>query len=95
MTRKIAQRDTHARLDDLKAVLGKLDIEIEYSDLSDNEISIQSGYCKLRGKKMIFLDTNLPPEIQESVLLKIMRDFDLDDIYAASWIREHYESKDT
>ena len=93
MTRKIAQRDTHARLEDLRAVLEKLYIEIERSDLSDNEISIQSGYCKLRGGKIIFLDKNLPLEIQETVLLKIMRNFDLDDIYIASWIREHYERK--
>ena len=42
---------------------------------------------------MIFLDKNLPLEIQETVLLNIMRNFDLDDVYAASWIREHYERK--
>ena len=91
MPREIAQRDDHAKMDDLKAVLEKLSIEIEYSDLFDNEVSIQSGYCKLKGKKMIILDKNLPAEIQVSVLLKIMRNFNLDDVYAASWIREHFE----
>lgn len=92
MPGEIAQRDDHAKMDDLKAVLEKLSIEIEYSDLFDNDVSIQSGYCKLKGRKMIILDKNLPPEIQVSVLLKIMRDFDLEDIYVASWIREHFES---
>lgn len=92
MPGEIAQRDDHAKMDDLKAVLEKLSIEIEYSDLFDNDVSIQSGYCKLKGRKMIILDKNLPTEIQVSVLLKIMRDFDLEDIYVASWIREHFES---
>jgi len=87
-----ALRHLEATKKKIKAVLDKLSIEIEYSDLFDNDVSIQSGYCKLKGRKMIILDKNLPPEIQVSVLLKIMRDFDLEDIYVASWIREHFES---
>jgi hypothetical protein len=92
MTNKIVSNDTLSRLDDLIAVTEKLSIEIEYSNLSDNEISVQSGYCKYNGQEIIILDKSLPPEFQISIILKILRNFNLDDIYVASWIREHFES---
>ena len=93
MANKLAANDTFARLEDLIAVTEKLSIEIEYSNLSDNEIAVQSGYCKYNGRQIIILDKNLPPEFQISIILKILRNFNLDDIYVASWIREHFESE--
>ena len=93
MSGKIAHKDSHARLEDLVAATEKLSISIEYSNLSDNDIAVQSGYCKFKGKKMIILDKNLPPEFQISIILKIIRNFNLDNIYIASWIRERFESE--
>ncbi|MGV7220071.1 MAG: hypothetical protein ACQ9MH_00950 [Nitrospinales bacterium] len=93
MANKIVQNDAYSRLEDLVAVTEKLSIEIEYSNLSDNEIAVQSGYCKYKGQEMIILDKNLPPEFQVSIILKILKNFNLDDIYVASWIREHFESE--
>ena len=93
MVNKIAKDDTCTRLEDLKAVTEKLSIEIEYSNLSDNEIAVQSGYCKYNGKEIIILDKSLPLEFQVSIILKILRNFNLDDIYVALWIREYFESE--
>ena len=45
--------DPHAKLEDLRMVAEKLAIEVIFSDLSNNEVSIHSGYCKLKDKKMI------------------------------------------
>lgn len=92
MPRKTVHGDAHARLEDLIAAAEKLSMEIEYSDLSDNDISVQSGYCKVKGQKMIILDKNLPPEMQSAIMLKILGNFNLENIYIASWIREHFES---
>jgi hypothetical protein len=93
MANKIAINNTSSRLEDLIAITEKLSIEIEYSNLSDNEIAVQSGYCKYNGKEIIILDKNLPLEFQISIILKILGNFNLDDIYIASWIREHFESE--
>ena len=41
---------------------------------------------------MIILDKNLPTEFQIATMLKILGNFNLDNIYIASWIREHFES---
>ena len=92
MPGKTAHRDPYARIADLKAVAESLSIDIEFSDLSDNDVAVQSGYCKINGQETIILDKNLPPEMQAAVLLKILGDFNLDDTYIASWIREHFES---
>ena len=81
----------HAQLDDLKSVAASCSIEIEISNLADEELSIQSGLCKIKGKHLIILDKKLEAEAQVDVLLKALTNFDLETIYVPSWIRERLE----
>ncbi len=81
-----------SRLEDLKDTARKLSIEILFTDLSDPEIPTQSGYCKVRGEELIVIDKRLSTQHQIDVLLSIFQQFDLDDVYIASWIREHLEN---
>ena len=83
---------TLSRLEDLKNLARKLSIEILFANLSDPEIPTQSGYCKVRGEKLIVVDKRLSIHHQIEVLLNIFQQFDLDDIYIASWIRERLEN---
>ena len=83
---------TLSRLEDLKDTARKLSIEILFTDLSDLEIPAQSGYCKIRGEEWIVIDKRLSAQRQVEVLLNILQQFDLDDVYIASWIREHLEN---
>ncbi len=84
-------QDVEKKIEDLKSVTGKLAIEIEITDLNDQEFQIQSGYCKMNGKDLILLDKNLSLQEQAEVRLKTLKNFDLENIYVASWIREHLE----
>ncbi|HIJ50423.1 MAG TPA: hypothetical protein HPP54_05110 [Nitrospinae bacterium] len=84
-------QDIENKIEDLKSVTGKLAIAIEITDLNDQEFQIQSGYCKMNGENLIFLDKNLSLQEQAEVILKTLKNFDLEDIYVASWIREHLE----
>ena len=84
-------QDVENKIEDLKSVTGKLAIEIEITDLNDQEFQIQSGYCKMKGKDLILLDKNLSLQEQAEVILKTLKNFDLENIYVASWIREHLE----
>jgi hypothetical protein len=84
-------QDVENKIEDLKLVTGKLAISIEITDLNDQEFQIQSGYCKMNGKDLIFLDKNLSLQEQAEVILKTLKNFDLESIYVASWIREHLE----
>ena len=84
-------QDVENKIEDLKSVTGKLAIEIEITNLNDQEFQIQSGYCKMNGKDLILLDKNLSLQEQAEVILKTLKNFDLENIYVASWIREHLE----
>ena len=83
--------DTHARLEDLKAVAEKLSIEIETGNFADDDFPIQSGFCRVKGKNLIILDKKLNPESQEEIILEALENFDLETIYVPSWIRERLE----
>ena len=84
--------DLQSKLDDLRTVTEKLSIEIQYSNLFDNEFSIQSGYCKLDGRDLIILDKTLTYTMQVDIILHVLRKFDLENIFVAPWIREQLES---
>ena len=83
--------DVKSRLQDLKSVAEKLAIEIEVVDFNNQEFQIQSGYCKMNGKDLILLDKNISLQEQSEILLQTLKNFDLEDIYVASWIREFIE----
>ena len=83
--------DVKSRLQDLKSVAEKLAIEIEIVNLNNQEFQMQSGYCKMNGKDLILLDKNISLQEQSEILLQTLKNFDLEDIYVASWIRELIE----
>ena len=84
--------DALSQLEDLKEAAGKLSIEVVTDNLFDSEISIQSGYCKVKGKDMIILDKQLTPAEQAEVILQTLQRFELETIYLPSWIRERIET---
>ena len=86
--------DVNSRLEDLKSVAEKLAIEIEIVNLNNQEFQMQSGYCKMNGKDLILLDKNISLQEQSEILLQTLKNFDLGDIYVASWIRELIELED-
>lgn len=85
--------EPHTKLEDLQAVAEKLSIEVEFSNLSNNEIAIKSGYCKLKNKDMIILDKALSQEEQIEIILQALKRFDLENIYVPSWIRDYLEKQ--
>ena len=84
-------QDIKSKIEDLTSVVEKLAIEIQITNLNDQDFHIQSGYCKLNGKNLILLDKNLSLQEQTEVILQALKNFDLDSIYVASWIRELIE----
>ncbi|MFQ5483624.1 MAG: hypothetical protein ACE5ER_12800 [Nitrospinaceae bacterium] len=83
------------RLQDLRAAAEQLELAIECVDLSDPEFPIQSGYCRVNGRQVIFLDENLSPQAQARFLLQVLSRFDLERIYVAAWIRERLDPVET
>ena len=88
-------QNIESRIQDLKEAAGKLSIKIEVANLNDQEFAIQSGYCKLNGEDLIILDKNLPDEEHLLVILNTLKNFNLETIYVANWIREKIEDDKT
>ena len=86
-------QDVKSKIEDLKTVAEKLAIEIEIANLNDQEFQIQSGHCKMNGKDLILLDKNSSLQEQSEVILQTLKNFDLENIYVASWIREFIDQK--
>ena len=82
---------SHARFKDLEAAAEKLSIQIETCDLSDKEIPVRSGHCKVEGQDRIYLDKNLSLPRQIEIILEVLAKFDLESIYVSAWIREQLE----
>ena len=80
---------------DLKEAAEKLSIKIETANLNNQEFAIQSGFCKLRGENLIILDKNLSDEEHLIVILSALKNFDLDNIFVADWIRERIDRDKT
>jgi hypothetical protein len=85
--------DIHTRLEDLKAVAEKLSIEIETGSFTNEDVSTQSGFCRIKGKNLIILDKKLNPESQAEIILESLENFNLETIYVPSWIREQLGKK--
>lgn len=81
-----------SRLEDLKTAAQKLSIEILFADLSDPDIPTQSGVCKIRGEDLIVIDQRLSTQRQVEVILSIFQQFDWEDVFIASWVRERLEN---
>ena len=86
-------QDVKSKIQDLKTVAEKLAIEIEIANLNDQEFQIQSGHCKMNGKDLILLDKNSSLQEQSEVILQTLKNFDLENIYVASWIREFIDQE--
>jgi len=86
-------QDVKSKIEDLKTVAEKLAIEIEIANLNDQEFQVQSGHCKMNGKDLILLDKNSSLQEQSEVILQTLKNFDLENIYVASWIREFIDQE--
>ena len=86
-------QDVKSKIEDLKTVAEKLAIEIEIANLNDQEFQIQSGHCKMNGKDLILLDKNSSLQEQSEIILQTLKNFDLENIYVASWIREFIDQE--
>ena len=83
--------DSLSQLEDLKAVASKISIEIECRNLKDEEFRFQSGLCKVNGKDLIILDNYLSKSEQIAIVIKTLKNFNLDNLFVAPWIRERLE----
>lgn len=77
-----------ALLQHLEDIASRIGIEVRYDTLSDEEISIRSGGCKLLGRNLILIDSRHPTEERARILARELSKFDLEDLYILPRVRE-------
>ena len=79
-----------AMLEDLAE---RLDIEIRYERVRDNESLQRGGLCRLKGKYLVIVDKKASTGERIVVLSRAVRHFDLDDIYMKPLLRQYLEDR--
>jgi hypothetical protein len=78
----------------LEEVAARLGIEVRYDTMDRNHPlgGAGGGFCRLRGKAMILLDSRLTPRDRSAILAKALSRFDLDTIFVAPAVRAAIEA---
>jgi len=75
-------------LQHLEGVAAQLGVEVRYENLADDEISVQSGGCKLLGRNLILIHFHLGLLDRARILARELSKFDLEDLYLLPLVRE-------
>ena len=75
-------------LQHLEGVAAQLEIDVRYENLADDEIAIQSGGCKVLGRRLILIDNRRSPSARARILAHELGRFDLDPLYILPQIRD-------
>lgn len=75
-------------LQHLEELAARLEIDVRYENLADEEISIHSGGCKLAGRSLILIDLHLPLSERARILARELSRYDLEDLYLLPRVRE-------
>jgi hypothetical protein len=75
-------------LQHLENLAARMEIDVRYESLADEEISVRSGGCKLSGRRIIFIDLHLTPAEKARVLARELSRCDLENFYLLPLVRE-------
>jgi hypothetical protein len=73
---------------DLKEIAEKLGISILEHNFRNTGISVKSGFCKVKGKKLIILDKSRSLTDKNEVILSCLSKMPHEDIYIVPYLRE-------
>ena len=81
--------DQGAIIDQLQELAERFGIQIRYESISLDEegINLVGGLCKLRGEKLLIINSKAPVSDKIQALAKALSNFDLDQIYIRPAIR--------
>lgn len=75
-------------LQHLESIARQLEIEVRYENLSDDEISVHSGGCKVLGRNFILIDSRRSPFERAQIMARELAKYELEDLYILPRVRE-------
>ncbi len=78
-------------LEYLEDLAEKLDVEIIYGKLSEDDFRTRGGLCKVKGTHKVFVDQSAPIEDRIEILARALSSFDTEGFYLVPYVREILE----
>ncbi len=72
----------------LEGIAGQLDIEVRCETLSDEELSIHSGGCKLMGRNLIVIDSRCSLSERARILARELSKYDMENLFILPRVRD-------
>jgi hypothetical protein len=73
---------------DLKELAEKLGISVQEHNFRNTGISVKSGFCKVKGNKIIILDKSRSLSDKNEAILSCLSKMPHEDIYIVPYLRE-------
>ena len=78
-------------LEYLEDLAERLDVQIVYEKLREEDFSVKGGLCKVKGVYKMFMDPSEPMERRIEILARALSCFDTKEVYVLPFIREILE----
>jgi hypothetical protein len=78
-------------LNQLEELADKLGIEIRYENVNGDEAPGTGGLCRLKGAAVLIIHSQAPLKDRIQLLIEVLRQFPIHDIYVRPVIRELLE----
>jgi hypothetical protein len=79
-------------LQELESLAARLEIDVRYESLADDELTIHSGGCKVLDRKLIIIDKNQPIAERAYLLARELSRYELEDFYLLPRVREFIQA---
>jgi len=79
-------------LQQLENLAARLEIDVRYESLADEEFTIHSGGCKVLDRTLIIIDKNQPLAERARLLALELSRYDLEDFYLLPRVREFIQA---
>ncbi len=83
--------DDHAALSQLEGLAYMLGIPVRYERISEEDEVNVGGLCRLKGERVIIVNSRLSVRDKVHTLAKALKNFDLHDVYVRPAVRDLLE----
>jgi hypothetical protein len=73
----------------LEDLAGRLNIQVQYESLKNEDPSTFGGFCRVRDQRMIIIHSKATINRKIDIFAEVLRRFDMDDLYMRPALREY------
>ena len=79
-------------LQHLETLAARLEIDVRYENLADDEVTIHSGGCRVQNRNLILIDRHRPLAERARLLARELSRYDLEAFYVLPRVRDFIQA---